>query len=97
MAANPSTPTIKTISGPGALVDAGGGLAGEVVRAVTGCAVVGTAVAAVVGFTVVATVTGRVVLNTLVWVGETGVVISGLTLWICTFPTSGVMVLPSTG
>ena len=39
-AANPNTPAIKTISGPGALVVAGSGLVGALVRGVVGGAVV---------------------------------------------------------
>ncbi len=97
MAANPNTPTIKTISGPEALVVAGGRLVGDAVMGAVGGAVVRiTGVAAVVK-SVVATVAGRVVLKTLVWVGETDEVMSGFELRIWTLPVWGVIVLPSTG
>ncbi len=86
IAANPNTPTIKIISGPGALVVAGGRLAGAAVVAVVGGAVVRTIDVAAVDTSVVATVTGRVVLKTLVWVGETDEVICGFELRIWTLP-----------
>lgn len=86
IAASPNTPTIKTISGPGALVVAGGRLGGAAVVAVVGGVVVRTIEVAAVDNFVVSTVTGLVVLKTLVWVGETEEAICGFEIRIWTLP-----------
>jgi len=85
-AASPSVPTINTISGPGALVVAGGGVVGDVTCGVAGGAVVWTFDVTAVVIAVVDSVAGRVVLKTLVGVGVAEEVMRGFVLRIWTLP-----------